>query len=180
MPGSVVPQTSLAARLADVFTLIFSTPERYVGLMSRGSDAGRAGFVDGVAKLEAGRLQFSSFFRGLPAGAYLVQVERVPAEPGAARLPDLNIAWDRSAASAAPRTDLTPGLYRMTLMRENDPAFGPFESWILVTTAADFAATAAAFDEAMRATRTWSRDVPAKDVAIFRHAYLAHLAASRR
>jgi len=181
MPGSVVAQSSFGTRLGDVFRLILSTPERYVGLMSRGESGDRAAFVDGVAKLEGGRLQMSPFFKGLPNGAYRLQFERVQSEPNAGeRPPDLEVAWDRSPASAAPQTTIASALYRVTLLREQDPAFGPFESWILVTDAAAFAPTAAAFDEAMRAARGWGRNVPAKDVAIFRHAYLAHLAASRR
>ena len=164
--------------------MIFSTPERYVGLISRGESGDRAGFVDGVAKLEGGRLQMSPFFRGLPNGAYRLQFDRVTPDGGAggasARPLDLQVAWNRSPASAAPQAAIDPALYRVTLLREQDPAFGPFESWILVTDAAGFDVTAAAFEEAMRAARGWGRDVPARDVAIFRHAYLAHLAASRR
>ena len=181
MPGSLVPQTSFTARLGDVFRMIFTTPERYVGLMSRGSSGDRAAFVDGVARLEGGRLQMAPFFRGLPNGAYRLQFERGSSElESAARLPDLEVAWDRSAASAAPLTPRAPGLYRITLVRAQDPAFGPFESWILVTTAPAFDATAAAFAEAERTIRRWDGNVPAKDVAMFRHAYLAHLAATPR
>ena len=180
MPGSVVPQSSFGTRLADAFSRIFSTPERYVGLMSRGSEGPRGQFVDGVAKLDGGRLQMSPFLRGLPAGGYRLQVE--PASPDSrteSPLPPLEIAWDRSAASGAIPATIAPDLYRMTLARADDPAFGPFESWILVAPAATFDATAAAYDEAMRAVRGWDRNVPPKDVAMFRHAFLAQLASRR-
>lgn len=181
MPGSVVQQSSFGTRLADAFSRIFTTPERYVGLMSRGSEGPRGRFVDGVAKLDGGRLQLSPFFQGADVGGYGLNFERVmpPPEPAAPH-DALHIVWDRSAASASPSTSLGPGLYRVTLMREGSPEFGPFESWILVVPAAEFDAAGAAYDEAMRAVRGWDRNVPPKDVAMFRHAFLAQLAASRR
>jgi len=180
MPGSLVNQSPFGTRLFEVFRLIFSTPERYVGLMSRGESGDRAGFVDGVAKVERGRLEMSPFFRGLPDGTYRLQFERAPGPDGGTRPPDLEVAWNRSPASATPSATIDPALYRVTLLRERDAAFGPFESWILVTDAAGFDAAAAAFDETMRSARGWGRNVPARDIAVFRHAYLAHLAASRR
>jgi hypothetical protein len=177
LPGGLVAQTSFTSRLGDVFRLIFTTPDRYVGLMSRGGGAPGA-FTDGVAKTDGSRVQLSPFFQGLPPATYRLELIATPAD-AAARPTNVDVAWDRSPASATVAAALLPALYRVTLSRPDDPAFAPVEAWILFANG-DFAAMQAAYDEAVRATRSFDRNVPAKDVAIFRHAWLAHLAASRR
>jgi hypothetical protein len=176
VPGSLTTATSLGTRLAAVCELIFERPERFVGLLSRDVARDEAtSFVDGVARLDAGRLALAPFFDTLPAGPYHLRFDRV--STGAAASPaTIDVRWDRSADSATPQATIVPGLYRVGLSRPTDPTFTEREAWVLVAAGDRFGPAKAAFDDAVAATRTWGQRIPQRDVAIFRHAYLAQLA----
>jgi hypothetical protein len=177
LPASLTAETSLASRLLDVFHLIFEKPERYVGLMSRGADDTAASFVDGLARLAGGRLALAPFFQTLPAGAYRLRFERVaPQTSPPAPSFSADVRWTQGAESASLETALAPALYRVTLSRPADPVFSDREAWWLVVPDDRFDAAKAAFDHAVAASRAWGPDVPPRDLAIFRHAFLTELA----
>lgn len=54
------------------------------------------------------------------------------------------------------------------------------QAWILVTDAAQYAATRLAVDQATDVARSWGADIPQRDIERFLRAYMAQLARSGR
>jgi hypothetical protein len=177
LPSSFTKEATLSEKLKGVFDLISDRVERYVGLMSRGAPR-EACLPDGVAKLQANRVMLSSFFGRLAPGRYRLQFTLVDAGAGAAPSA-IDLAWDKTDASASPSVTMSPALYRVTLSRPGDAAFEPCEAWLLVSDERRFAAAKASFDDAAAATRAWDPAVPPRDIALFLHAYLGDLARQR-
>jgi hypothetical protein len=178
LPASLSTEASVVTRLAEVFRVIFEKPERFVGLMSRDASPGAgASFTDGVARLDQGRARLEPFLQDLPAGDYRLMFVRLSASADPSAQPSLvDLLWDRSPESATPNETFVPGLYRITLTRPRDTTFASREAWMLLAPEPQFSASARAFGGAIDATRSWDRDVPARDLVIFRRAYLSRLA----
>jgi hypothetical protein len=180
IPQSLNAHSSMLSRFSDAFKLIFERRERYVGLMSRGG-IGRPALPNGVAVVEAGRVDLAPFLQGLAAGPYALQL--VPVTAGAPAAPqrfDLAVAWDRTSASARLPTDLVPGLYRAILAGGAGEHRVQGEAWILVASAARYEEARAAYEGAVGVTHAWGGSVPEEDIETFLHACLAELAAQAR
>jgi hypothetical protein len=177
LPGSLTTESSVVARLVEVFRVIFERPERFVGLMSRDPSAGATSFTDGVARLDAGRARLESFLKSAPAGDYRLTWDRLTTAGDPSGHPvAADIIWDLTPDSASPRETMPAGLYRVTLTRPRDTAFASREAWILLLPEPKFSASSRAFSDALDAMRSWDPGVPARDLTVFRRASLARLA----
>lgn len=177
--GVVIPSTlnqraSVIERLVDVFGLIFQSPERWVGLVSR--DVGRVNLTDGVVQYERGRVSLAQTLTGIPAGDY--EMRFTPVDDAGApsrRAATVPVSWTGTAPAAA-AAPLGAGLYRVILSRKGSPGMVGREAWMLAAGASQTAALRARYDAAVAATRAWEPAVPRVDIDRFLHAYLAQLA----
>ncbi len=178
VPGALNENGSLSQRLSKVFARLFTTPDRWVGLVSRGAPS-RLDLNDAVIKTDGRDLRVGQLLERAPAANYRVSFLPAAQMDPAARAYTLYVTWTTNAPTTV-RASVQPGLYTATLTPNRTQAVSGREAWVLVTDAAHFTAASADFAQAIALTRTWGPDVPPNDVARFLHAFLADLAAEIR
>jgi hypothetical protein len=174
IPTTLNERPSLFAKLADVCALIFQSPERWVGLVSR--DLGRVNMSDGVISFDDGRVSVTQVLAGVPAGDFAVRFAPI-ADAGQPNRKDVsvNVQWT-GRAPATLQAPLGLGLYRVTLSRTGVPTMVGREAWMLAAGSAQVASLRTRYDAAVAMTRAWEPSVPHPDIERFLHAYLAELA----
>jgi hypothetical protein len=163
---------SLARRLWDaVMPELKDHPQKYMVAVSRGVEEG---LVEAVVPLQNGQIDLSSAFREMDAGHYRVAISRVGAQtssgPGATR----EFQFRPKSRALIDAGAIGPGLYEISLVDQADQAAGS-EAWILVNGPNDYAANAAAFQDASDQSSKLPPEMdPAAERALLR-AYLESL-----
>lgn len=177
VPASLNQHASLGGRLSRVWARIFETPQRWVGLVSRGTP-GRLDLTDQVIGVEQNQFPIGALLDKKAPGRYRVTFTPV-VDAAPARTPVV-VPIDWKGRPLRVRIKIPHGLYTVTIAPDARNATPGREAWILITDARRAQAAANAFAEARALTRTWGADVPPNDIARFLHAYLAELAAATR
>jgi hypothetical protein len=173
LPAALNAPAPLASRLTKAFDLIFNTPTRWVGLVSRGVPT-EFDLADGVVSVSNGKLSLGTLFATVPPGDYALRLSNE--SDGQANAPVLvvGVKWtgapNQPAAPAVPR-----GLYSVKMTRTGAREVLGREAWWLIVPEAQVVENRAAFAEAVALTKTWS-DASPGDIERFLHAFLAALA----
>ena len=172
IPAALNDRSSMLDKLSDVFALIFQSPERWVGLVSR--DIGRVNLADGIVRVDRGRLAVTDLLKNIPAGDYHLQFTAVPDAGPPRPAGAIDLHWSGQPMTA--QVSFGAGLYRVRLLRATGSDMVGREAWILAAGSPQANALRRRYDAAVATTRAWGADIPEFDVERFLHAYLAQLA----
>jgi hypothetical protein len=164
--------TLMSVLMDTAMKLLRSDPERYRVYIIRGVTLQEA-----VARLADDRLDLSAVFAKAGAGTYHLRLtplsEKV--EAGREPLPQVVFAWDPARPSPLPARGLHPGLYELTLLKDDGLGPTPVTAWFFALGAGDFKDAAASFAEARRLTLRMGRGVSRQAARSFERAWLDHL-----
>jgi hypothetical protein len=136
-----------------------SRGQRYIRSLARGG----VDLPDGVVRLENGRIDLSSVFKGVTAREILLNVEAVRNEDGSVSgmiAERLRLRWSGRGRAVVKVPNVTPGLYRITFA-EPDGGGGsvlPGDVWVLVAEPARYRRAATEYRKARALTANWDSE----------------------
>ncbi len=168
-------KTSRVGRFyAAIVNLILSRDPDYESAAPRAPD--QEGPREAVLSLDGGQVDLMPAFEHARAGRYRLLFAPVGRAAAGEQLTPVALNWKRGGTAKVAVKGLKPGLYRLLLLdatKDDEPSGA--QAWVLVTDAAWFAKTSAAFGEASAWSRGWQARGSREAERIFHRAYLDNL-----
>jgi hypothetical protein len=134
---------------------------------------------EAVLEVAGGQVDLAPVFREMSKGTYYVHLERKMAGPVKTenlRANPIEVKWESGVATMGPSAAVKPGVYEIVVLERSGAEYKPTltTAWFLVSSAEQYAQTAAQFREVNNSIAPW-RDVPEETARVFLRALLIHL-----
>lgn len=181
LPESLGEQTSAVGRLLRAMGGLFSQhSEKYLITTVRGADL--LTLHEAVVKLDGDGIDLAPVFRTAPAGKYSASLQPIENDDAVERSPvPLRFAynWKPTIKQPVVLPELAPGLWRISLLRNEDERPFGVDAWILICTPAKFAVTADLFNQTITITQRWGEKISGAEIRSFLRTALDGLAHER-
>jgi len=161
--------------VSRVFTaigdLVWSTPAKYVALISKGTDLNEA-----VVKLDGDQIDLAEVFSSVEKGVYFVKLDPVVREnshSGKSFSP-VSLEWGPGQPARARIKGLVSGLYKLSIVKPDGKGFlaTDQDAWVLISNPSQYATNSDSFKEALTLTQQWGEQVHSDVVRSFLRASL--------
>jgi hypothetical protein len=172
LPKSADSNGTLSTLLNAVLDLFTEKPERYSIHRVRGTDPEVA--PSEVIRLDGNSLDVGLLFQGKEKGRYEVQFLPISQreKSGQKRQPlKGEINWNPGEPTPFALPGLVPDLYEVFLYRGSSPT----TAWVLVSSGTDYQRALDSFDEFVRQTDSWGKDVTPATKQAYQRAFLEYL-----
>ncbi len=152
--------------------LFAEKPERYSVHRVRGADP--EAIKSEVVRLDANAVELGSLFEGEKEGRYEVQFVPISEKTKSGEKPQSvegGINWNPGEKAALALPGLAPGLYEVRLFRGSSTT----TAWILLCTGADYRHSVDSFEEFVRETDSWGKNVTLAAKQAYQRAFLEYL-----
>lgn len=169
------PAPSILARVAEALKPYFKdgdTEQRFIAAESRGADGD---LDEAVLLLRAGEVDLSPSLRDMAAGTYRLRFEPLARGGGKPARP-FRIAWKPHTAAVVTLPGMEAGLVRIAQLDPGTDQPTDNKAWVLLSTSDDYARRAAAFQEVLDATSTWTDELSRSAARAVLRAWLQALA----
>jgi hypothetical protein len=152
-----------------------SEPKKYAAAESKGTNLNEA-----VAKLQNNQLDLSSVFLLMDADDYVLKLEPLfqvdkPTREKSGR--PISYQWDPKKPKPLVGVELTPGLYRLSLLSNENEVWEETgtDAWVLISNQARYEELQASFKQAVDLTKDWGKRVKPNTARSFLRAELDRL-----
>lgn len=163
---------TVSTLLNAVLDLFLEKPERYSVHRVRGADP--EVIKSEVARLDANTVELGSLFEGKEKGSYEVQFVPISEKSKSGGKPQSfegGINWNPGEKAALVLHGLAPGLYEVRLFRGSSTT----TAWILLCAGADYQHSVDSFEEFVRQTESWGKNVTQATKQAYQRAFLEYL-----
>jgi len=158
--------------------LIAGRPVRY---SIHGQKGASNNLEEAVSLFDKGSLDLSSVFRNMPKGVYYLKLLDLGPGSTNAVIGPQRFDWDPQTSSPLSTSELSPGVYEVTLLLRKGRRYEPTLSvWTLVSNKSQFDRLSDSFRDAVRVTRKWQTSTTDETRRAVLRAYLESLAETTR
>ncbi len=154
--------STLRKILSAMQQLVAQDPERYTRTDSRG----RGTLCEAVLRVSDNRIDFGPVFTQMDAGMYKVSLESLHSEGNShpetlSATPPLSIDWNPQSPSPTTVTNLSSGLYRLTLLEAAGTEYETTDTdaWVFLSDTTKYERQATAFRDLEHLTQQWGEGV---------------------
>ena len=172
LPRSADSTGTISTLFNAVLDLFAEKPERYSVHRVRGTDPEVT--KSEVVRLEANTVDLGSLLESKEKGRYEVQFVSISEKVKSGEKPqsfESAINWNPAEKAALALHDIVPGLYEVRLYRGSSSTTG----WVLLCAGADYQHAADSFDEFVRQTDSWGKNVTPATKQAYQRAFLEYL-----
>jgi hypothetical protein len=163
---------AVSTMLNAVLDLFAEKPERYSVHRVRGADP--EAIKSEVVRLDANAVELGSLFEREKKGRYEVQFVPISGKTKSGEKPQSvegGINWNPGETAAFALPGLVPGLYEVRLFRGSSTTI----AWILLCAGADYQHSVDSFEEFVRQTDSWGKNVTPATKQAYQRAFLEYL-----